>query len=441
MYNYDLISCNNLLYPDILCMNFPNIHPQDGLVVFVDQAFRNSLRDPRKTYTLTLTGQNTCVTNDYVPKLGNADGNNCSPSYVGSRYENCETGESRVFGFPSGDPTQLFIRKDGDCECWKFVVEDNDSEELINSFTEYASCAECFEALQEETCPTGERTLSYAVKVKLPEPVPPNRGFKECCYTSKVFGDLSDAAPYKNDFTGVYYKRPTNNSTVSFKLVDTNTLTEYDLNDATYGVFQDFGGVQNDLSFYIVEWRKVLSLLGEGNYQIKQEVSTVGVAQDYYSNTFTLQAFSIDRADNTVRIDCVQNGYFVDEDVNFKDTGFKTSLRVSGFFGRTEPSFEQKNLTTRDYKSQQVTMSVNREYKYQGLKIPSCIADELFYFILKGNELFVSDYNKNNHSYNFVLLPVELQDNEGSEYQTLTRAVKINLLFTDRFKNNRKTNC
>ena len=350
-------------------------------------------------------------------------------------------GEQRVFGFPITDPSSAVIRIDGDCECWRYVSEANASTQLINSFSNYDTCNECLESAQEEICPTGERVLSYAVKVELPKPVAPDRGFKECCYSAKVFGDLNNTDPYRNDFIGAYYKRPTTNSTVIFKLVNTTTLNEYLLDSNTYGTYQDFGGVQSELSFFIVEWRKVLSLLGAGNYRIKQEVSIVGVARDYYSNTFTLQQFTIDAADDTVRIDCMQDGYLVDGNVNFKGTGFKTSLRLCGFFGRTEPSFEERNLVTSDYESKQVTITVNREYKYQALKVPSCVADELFYFILKGNELYASDYNKNNHSYNFELLPVQLQDNEGNEYQTLSRGVKINLLFTDRFKNNRKTNC
>ena len=441
MYNYDLISCNNSLYPDILCLAFDNPHPSSGLVVFIDQIFQGNIRDPRKTYTLTFLGIDNCVTSDYLPKLENADGGICSPAYEGSLYQNCETGDFKVLGFPSGDPTSLFIRIDGTCECWKFSALDNNSQLLVNAYTEYSSCVECIESYIEEICPIAERTLSFAAMVTLPKPTPPNRGFKECCYVSKVFGDLADIDPYKNDFTGVYYKRPTSNSTVIFKLVNTDTLNEYTLNSNTYGTYQPFGGTQADLSFFILEWRNVLSVLGAGNYQIKQEVSEVGQSVDYLSNTFTLHAFSQTLADDTVRIDCTQDGYLVDKEVNFKGTGFKTSLRVCGFFGRTEPSFEQKNLTTRDYKTQQVNISVSKEYKYQALKLPSCIADELLYFILKGNELFVSDYNKNNHSYAFELLPVELLDNEGTEYQTLSRAVKLNLLFTDRFKNNRKTNC
>ncbi len=58
-----------------------------------------------------------------------------------------------------------------------------------------------------------------------------------------------------------------------------------------------------------------------------------------------------------------------------------------------------------------------------------------------GNELFISDYNKNNYSYRHELTPVELADNRGEEYPVFTRDVNINLTFTDRYKSNRKINC
>jgi len=440
-FNYRLISCNPSNYPDIDCLGWNTLHPMAGKFVFVNEFFQGNPVNVNRVYELDFLGDNVCVFTDYVPDLVVSSANACTPIFAEYEYENCETGKREVFGFPTATPTNNVLRIDGSCDCWFQIGPSAPATRLLTSYTEYAGCKECLINRNDEICPTGERTLSYAVKVTPPLPIPPDRGFKKCGYISKVFGDLTDSSPYKNDFTGVYFKRPTNNSSVVFKLVDTANATEYLLNDNTYGTFQDFGGAQPDLSFYILEWKNVLALLGEGSYQIKQEVNFVGIPQDYYTNTFTLQAFSIDKANHTVRIDCTQDGFFVDKEVDFKGSGYKTSLRVNGFFGRAERSYEQNNLSTRDYKNRQISISINKEYKFQGLNLPVCVADELMDFVLKGNELFVSDYNKNNHSYNFELLPVELQDNEGSEYQTLTRGVKVNLLFTDRFKNNRKTNC
>ena len=239
----------------------------------------------------------------------------------------------------------------------------------------------------------------------------------------------------------MFFERETPSSSVIFKLIDTITLAEYFLNSDTYGTFVDFGGVQPELSFYIVDWRKVLTLLGSGSYQIKKELDIVGISVDVFSNTFTLKPFSIEIADNTVRIDSVMDGKLISIDTDFNGTGYKTSLRLRGYFGRNERTFEQDNIAQRDYNLIQNTMSLKSNYQFQGLQIPECITVELWNFVLFGNELFISDYNKNNHSYKYELTPVVLEDNTGTEFFVLDRAVNINLKFTDRRENNRKTNC
>ncbi|MGI9555844.1 MAG: hypothetical protein ACR2M9_03205, partial [Cyanophyceae cyanobacterium] len=432
-----LVSCNPLLYPDILNLCHRGTHPQQGRVVYIDEG----LVDPLKTYTLLFIGADTCVCDTYVPKLVTTTQDNCTPSYGIFKYVNCETGVSRNFGFPVADPINAALRVDGTCDCWLFSGEEANADELITAYTEYSSCNECLETRESELCPSAERTIGYAVRVNLPDSPAPDRGFSKCCYTNLVLADISDTDEYKNDFAGAYFKRETPSSTVVFKLVNTQTLTEYFLNSDTYGIFQPFGGVQADLSYYIVEWRKVLTLLGAGTYQIKKEVDIAGISVDIFSNTYTLKPFSIDTADKTVRLDSYMDGRLINIDTDFKGSGYKTSVRLRGFFGRNERSFEQDNIAQRDYNLIQNTMSSKSTYQFQGLQIPECITDEIWNFLIFGNELVISDYNKNNHSYKYELIPVILEDNSGTEFFVLDRAVNINLQFTDRRQNSRKINC
>jgi hypothetical protein len=135
------------------------------------------------------------------------------------------------------------------------------------------------------------------------------------------------------------------------------------------------------------------------------------------------------------------DGKLVKQDVDFAATGYKTSMRLRGFFGRAEYSFEQDNIAKRDYSYLQNTMSSKREYQFQGLQLPECITDELWNFVLFGNELFISDYNANNHSYRYELMPVKLEGNKGTEFFVTDRGVNVNLTFSDRVENNRKLNC
>ena len=431
---FNLISCNPGLYPSILSLCWKGTHPYSGMVVYITG------QSPLETYTLTFIGGG-CVCTGTVPDLRPTTQNSCTPPYDIFRYQNCETGVERVFGFPLGNPLGTVFKIPGDCDCWSFVGEDAIADELVNAMDSYDDCLECLDARAEDICPSAERTLSYAVRIKLPEAPPPNRDFSKCCYLNLVLADLTDTDSYHNDFTGSWFKRETPNSTVDFKLLDVDTATLYSLNSPTYGTFVDFGGVQPDLSYYIVDWRKVLTLLGTGNYQIKKELTIAGISVDVFSDTYHLKHFSIQAADKTVRIDTIMDGKLVAKDTDFKDSGYTTSMRLRGFFGRAEYSFEQDNIAKRDYSYMQNTMSSKREYKFQGLQIPECITDELWNFILFGSELYISDYNGNNHSYRYEVLPVKLEGNAGTEFFVTDRGVNVNLTFSDRKENDRKLNC
>ena len=259
---YNLISCNPSQYPSINTLCWSQTHPFEGQVVYVNEG----VVDVNKTYTLTFVGINTCVCLGVIPRL-QLTSQGCTGIGI-FKYQNCETGQTIRFGFPVADPVNSALRKSGSCDCWLFVGEDSVIDEVLGTYTEYNSCNECLETREAELCPSAERTVGYAVRVNLPDSPAPDRGFSKCCYTNLALADVSDASEYKNDYVGAYFKRETPSSTVVFKLVDTATSTEYLLNNNTYGIYQNFGGVQADLSYYIVEWRKVLTLLGAGNYQI-----------------------------------------------------------------------------------------------------------------------------------------------------------------------------
>jgi hypothetical protein len=344
------------------------------------------------------------------------------------------------------------LRFVGECSCWRVS-------ELISTYTEsptidtvFTACTDCLGTVTAELCLYEERTLSYAVKIGLPKPEAPDRGFVECCYSNLVFGDLSDTDPYRNDFSGVFFQKQTPTDTVIFQIVGVSTGTTV-LVDGTHGVLYPFDptGTLNhtnpDLSWFKVEWRKILSLLGEDIYTIRMVITIAGVGPvNIDSNSFELKPFSQQRADNTTRIDCVMDGTLEKIDVNFKDSGYETALRVQGYFGDAQDAPEQDNVVFSSKKGQryfsdQITMSNDPEYVFQANNIPECISRELRKFIMFANEIFISDYNLNNHSYEYELLPVELSEVSAYDYPIRGRGVNIGMTFKDRSKDNRKTNC
>lgn len=334
------------------------------------------------------------------------------------------------------------IRVEENSGCWTVIEEVQDAPNIFNYLSKYIDCDGCT-TIQLDCREDGERTIAYANMVRLPKQEIPNKGFKECYYNNLVLAHQTDSETYKNDFTGFYYQRQTPNDSCDFILHELSTGDTYALNNNIYGDIKNFGDIagNEDLTTYILQWRKVLTILGAGQYQIEKSITTAGISTSIISNTFTLEEFTTEKADKSIRIDANMDGKLVHLDTNFKNSGFKTSVRTKGYFGRRNPKYKQDNLVKRNYEVKQISMSQENEYQLQTGLIPECITKEIYDFILFGNDLFISDYNLNNHSYGYKIKPVELATNKGTKYFTTNRDANINLTFKDRIKNKRKINC
>jgi hypothetical protein len=302
--------------------------------------------------------------------------------------------------------------------------------------------------LASAVCEYDERQLSYAVSLQFPKSEPINRGFSECCYSNLVFGDLSDTDPYKNDFTSVFYKRQTPSDTVTYQIIPQSTGVPVTLVDGTHGVLYAYGGSeQPDLSYFKVEWRKILSTIGEDIFTIRMNLTIGGVAVTKDSLvTYDLKQFSQSLADNTVRIDGKMDGKLEKIDTDFKNTGYENSVRVQGYFGDTQSNWEEDSVVFsskngQKYYDSQITMSNSEDYLFKAYNVPECVVRPLYNEVLFSNQIFISDYNLNNHSYLFELQQVKLKEDNGREYKVFNRGVDVNLTFEDRTKDNRKTNC
>lgn len=294
-----------------------------------------------------------------------------------------------------------------------------------------------------DMCPNRERTISFASFVDLPEPVAQDDlVFKECCYLHNVLASTDSSESYKNDYSGFYHKRQVASENCVFVLIDLSDGEEYELNDDTYGVYKNFNSIleQPNLSTYILNWKSVLSDLGEGSYKVLKRVNLVGISVEIEYLVYNLYEYSSSKSDNTVRIDVEMSGLLEKENVDFTGSDFKTTLRVPGFFGRRDAKYEEDNLVNRNYVKKQISMKQTNEYKFQTNLIPDCISNEIFDFLLFSDNIQMNDYNLNNHSYDFKYFKVKLESNEGTEHFTTNRKVRLNLLFNDKTVNNNKRN-
>lgn len=300
-----------------------------------------------------------------------------------------------------------------------------------------------FNCNQIVKCPYKERTISYAMGVVIPEPAQDIEAvFKECCYTHYVFADPDSASDFRNDYSSFYHQRQLLNESADFVLVHLETSTEYDLNNSTLGSFFQFGAFATnpDLKGYLLQWKKVYTEIGEGSFKVLKRQSIAGIDIEESSFVFTLRKFTSAIADKTARIDIVMNGRLIRPDLDFTGTGWKHSLRVPGFFGRREAQFEEDNIINRTYEKKQVSIRQTNEYKFQTNLIPDCVTKEIVDFMLFADDIYINDYNLNNHSYDFIKKGVKFGSNDGTVYGNKTRKAQLNLTFNDKFENNIKRN-
>jgi hypothetical protein len=426
-----------------------NPSPYSGMLVSIDTFPQADL------YTVTAIGLNAAVFYTWMPTLVAANLVNCADPNIDKIYRitACNDPKTERYVLLAAAQTvgTTILQFVGECTCWLVAELVSTYDEILTIAATFSSCADCIGTIAADLCDYEERTKGYAVQVGLPKPEPVDRGFSECCYSNLVFGDVADTDPYKNDFSSVFFQRQTPTDTVTFEIIPASTGVPVALVDVTHGVFYPIGATNTNpnLTYFKVEWRKILSVLGEDTYTLRKIITIAGVGPtNVDSNSFQLKPFSIAKANNTVRIDSIQDGTLNvrDTDVNFKNSLYETSLRVTGYFGDAQDSIEQDNVVFsskkgKKYYEDQITMSNDPEYTFQANNIPECISSELRKFVIYGNEIFISDYNTNNHSYEYELLPVVLDDIATNDYPVLGRGVNISMVFKNRSKNKRKTNC
>ena len=432
MFYYNLVSCTPLLYPDLGPYYTEVAHPLSGELIYVRGDFD-------KHYTLTPTTDNVQALGA-MPKLILSPYTTCAESEHYYTLVSCRTGQKVAYLFTFAQNVGDVLVFTGICDAFEIIEWDGTAvlgvaPSVDATFTGETACFDALQYLPTVTCEVSEVTKGYAVRALIPEQPQQDRGFKECCFELKILASSTETDNHKNDFTSFYHKLQTNSDSVTFILVRLSDNSEYTLTGGTYGTLN----TSNNLTTFRLEWKQVLQGLGAGPYRIKKEVTTAGVTVDITSNTYSLYEYTAQLADKTVRFDADISGKFENLGITFDN--YETTMRVPGFFGRPEAQYTTDTLIHSDFSSQQISTSVEREYKFQSNMLPSCITEELLYFTFLADNLKATDYNANNHKYDIIELPIELGDNGGSEYFVYKRDARLNLTFKDKFKNILKRNC
>jgi hypothetical protein len=270
--------------------------------------------------------------------------------------------------------------------------------------------------------------------VKLPSIfVNEKRGKCPPCNTCNqlALASVDDSDGYKNDTKGVFLKKGSNSDVVTFTIEQNGVVLS---NLGTVAIFPQ----DNLTTGFIYDWKQYLTTYGSGCFIIKCQFTISGVDGEFTIGVYDLKPYSIDNASSTVRLLSKFKSYSLNNDVDFTNSNFEDSIRFNGFFGNRKPNTEINNLISKGRIVEKVTRENLNSYELRTDPLNECKTKQLLDFhLLHEDEIYISDHNATNHSYNYFDKPLVLTETPEIEYTDGDRNAKITAIFGDKTVNNK----
>jgi hypothetical protein len=265
-------------------------------------------------------------------------------------------------------------------------------------------------------------------KITLPgDAIREDKGAVFCSEPQLVVASLEDAAYYKNDRTGIAYKF----DDMTIELEDANG----NLSPAP-GITVNFPH-QPDAVGFVIDWRQVASgsVLLQGCYKVRVNWELSGNSGWFYYGSYNLVEYTPFNVLSTVRLFVVLNDLVRKQGINYKDSGFASTVRFRGQFGYMQPKYETENIIYTDRRREKVRNEALRSYELRSSYLLSCMTrliDEEC--LLTANQIYISDHNANNHVQDMYYdFPVILSEEESPTFEyTDSVFAKIKAVFVDK---------
>jgi|GEM_PF-5982857 len=274
-------------------------------------------------------------------------------------------------------------------------------------------------------------------------------------YINKVFGHLTDTDVYFNDsntfmisFPAWYSLAYTTTITLQ-ELVGTVWTDVIDLNDNTYGTYIPYNTYADQPQYmgYIISWRNVLNLHGEGIYRIQFTIVGGHIDACAASEPFCLEEYSCERAANTVKFEITLTngtvGHATNPAILYDICGltYTDSIRFEGFFGYERADFERKNVEYNNGIIYKIRDEVVKKFDLQTNRLPKWLHDTFKAYALMADTLLVSDYNYNNPDYSIKRKGIICDGGYEPQWQQFSRWAKVRVTFKENQQNLIRRRC
>lgn len=279
--------------------------------------------------------------------------------------------------------------------------------------------------------PVEDRIFKKYDSIRLPQVFEEeDRGFARCCCVVPVLAS-SSSDTWKNDITSAWIKLSSLTDIAEAKLYKDGIETTYSPTAIPF--------VKEPFAFYwSINWNEVLNSDGAGCYTLKISYDISGVELTFTWGIYDLKPFTTETANFTARVRAIYNDYNEVEQIDFTDSLVADSCRFNGFIGNRQPNMTTDNLI---YQNREMKKVIRENLNtYEIITDPTCesiirkLADNL---LLSENQLFLSDYNAQNHSYRFNDLPAIVESSPEITYYEGSREASLKCIAGDKFKNSR----
>lgn len=253
-------------------------------------------------------------------------------------------------------------------------------------------------------------------KIKLPtELTEEDRGYNTCGTPFTALADTVDTVAWKNDVFGV--AMIADSITVELEEEDGSLIT-------ALGTEITFPNQSNAVGF-VIDWRQHLSANGAGCYAVKVSYDISGITGSYYKGNFNLLPYSNTASENTISLLATYNDVVKQDGINYRDSGFQTSIRCLGYFGDETPNSEHNNILKSNDVRKKVRNFSSPTYTMRTRPLNRCFTRPLMHILINASDLWISDYNMWSHevykSFNVILSEDSSIEMEGDE--TFVRSI------------------
>jgi hypothetical protein len=278
------------------------------------------------------------------------------------------------------------------------------------------------------------RTFDKVTLVSIPAALPawtPTNTQEECACEPYLVCASSRGNSWESDITGAWIKLYSDSDTATFNLYKDGVLAGIQPTPVSL--------VNEEFSLYMInDWLEVYDQDGVGCYSIEIDYVISGVSGTLKWGEYKLVLFESLAVDRTVRVKTIFNSNQSIEAIDFTGSEVEDSYRFKGWFGDRQPKMEIDNIIYSDRSVKKVTRENINEYTLFTNDLNEVDIRRLTdLYLLSENEIYISDFNALNPTYNYLDLPVIVSESPEIEYFEGSRKSTLQVKFNDKVKNSR----